>query len=334
MSTAKRSKVKKMLLIGLLVVVVVLVGLGISVGNYFTTWALTQDSTSGTRHVLVKPHRTTAQEEAHLALEKRIADTHKERVSEFERLAGKPESVSIESFDHLKLQGFFWRAKKPSKKSVLIVHGYKGHVKFMETFALYYLKRGYNVLIPWQRAHGTSQGKYITLGVFESKDDEDWVQWLRKQVPGTKVVVHGVSMGGAITLIMAGDHTPGVNCYVEDCTYTSFWDIFGHELKARFGLPVFPTLYLTELVSRVRAGIDFHERSPLDAVKEATAPILFVHGTSDDFIPPQMGRTLYKTAITKHKELLLIKGADHAQSFDTNPARYEKTLDEFLGKYL
>ena len=59
------------------------------------------------------------------------------------------------------------------------VHGYTSHAERESAFpSLFYRSLGYNVLIPYLRAHDISQGKYISFGALESKDlllfyDED-----------------------------------------------------------------------------------------------------------------------------------------------------------------
>ena len=61
---------------------------------------------------------------------------------------------------------------------------------------------GYNVLIPDARAHGQSQGKYIGYGWPEKYDVRKWVN-KDLSIEGRKqqIVIFGVSMGGATTMI-------------------------------------------------------------------------------------------------------------------------------------
>ena len=47
--------------------------------------------------------------------------------------------------------------------------------------------------------------------------------------------------GAATTMMTAGEDTPeNVKVFIEDCGYTSVWDVFSSELQLRFGLPEFP----------------------------------------------------------------------------------------------
>ena len=60
---------------------------------------------------------------------------------------------------------------------------------------------------------------------------------------------------------------------------------FSSELKLRFGLPEFPILYTASATARAKAGYGFKEASALQQVQNCEKPMLFIHGTADDFIP-------------------------------------------------
>ncbi len=49
----------------------------------------------------------------------------------------------------------------------------------------------------------------------------------------------------------------------------------------------------------------------LSLIKNVNKPILFIHGTDDNFVPPSMSEELYKISEAKKKKLLLISGANH-----------------------
>ena len=49
------------------------------------------------------------------------------------------------------------------------------------------------------------------------------------------MVVHGISMGGATTMMVSGEDLPEyVGAFVDDCGYTSAWDQFSHNMKQQF----------------------------------------------------------------------------------------------------
>lgn len=89
----------------------------------------------------------------------------------------------------------------------------------------------------------------------------------------TQMVVHGISMGGATTMMVSGEEQqPFVKCFVEDCGYTSVWDEFSHELKSSFGLPPFPLMYTTSWLCEKKYGWNFKEASSLKQVAKCQLP--------------------------------------------------------------
>jgi pimeloyl-ACP methyl ester carboxylesterase len=62
--------------------------------------------------------------------------------------------------------------------------------------ARFLLRAGYTVLLFDFSAHGESTGEHITIGYLESRDAQAAISFLRKILPGEKIGVIGVSMGG------------------------------------------------------------------------------------------------------------------------------------------
>ena len=139
-------------------------------------------------------------------------------------------------------------------------------------------------------------------------------------------------MGAATVLMASGEALPKqVKGIVADCGYTSAWEEFAHQMRHGFHLPVFPILHLTSCISQLLAKYGFKEASAVEAVKRATVPIVFIHGTRDTYVPTEMVHPLYDACPTE-KELVLVEGAAHALSYMTDPGRYEETLTRFLTK--
>ena len=155
------------------------------------------------------------------------------------------------------------------------------------------------------------------MGWLDRKDVLQWIDWVLAQDSEAEIVLHGVSMGAATTMMTAGEDTPEqVKVFVEDCGYTSVWDIFSSELKLRFGLPEFPILYTASATARAKAGYGFKEASALQQVQNCEKPMLFIHGTADDFIPYEMMGTLYNAKPGTNKATLTAEGAGHGEALD------------------
>ena len=151
-----------------------------------------------------------------------------------------------------------------------------------------------------------SDGQYIGMGWLDKEDLKNWISLITEENPKASIILHGSSMGAATVLMTSGDELPSnVKAIIEDSGYTSVWDIFASEAKARFNLPAFPILNMFEIVANFRAGYDIKQASALEQVKKSKTPILFIHGTEDDFVPEYMCEKLYDAATCEKDKLII-----------------------------
>lgn len=216
-----------------------------------------------------------------------------------------------------------------SRRTAIAIHGWRDNaVEFFYLARLYERELGYNVVMPDLHAHGLSEGDAISMGWLDRKDV---MQWLRIFQTDT-MVVHGVSMGGATTMMTSAEKMPeGVRDirFVDDCGYTSVWDQFAKELREQFGLPAFPLMYSSSLLCRWRYGWSFGEASAIGEVASSPYPMLFIHGDSDKFVPTEMARRLYD-AKPSHKSLWITKGTPHAHSYYDHREEYIRRIRAFV----
>ena len=216
-----------------------------------------------------------------------------------------------------------------STRTALVIHGWRDcAIKFFWLARIYEHELGYNVVMPELHACGESKGEAIQMGW---KDRLDVLHWL-KTFQADTMVVHGVSMGAATTMMLSGEQMPdGIKSlrFVEDCGYTSVWDEFAGQLKEQFSLPAFPLMYSTSLLCRLRYGWSFVEASALEQVKQCHYPMLFIHGNSDTFVPSYMVYPLYE-AKPGAKELWIAEGAEHALSYKEHKAEYIAKVRDFV----
>ncbi|TGY16016.1 alpha/beta hydrolase [Lactobacillus intestinalis] len=228
--------------------------------------------------------------------------------------------------------------KANSNKTAVILHGYMNNKDTMAAYAYLLNKLGYNVLLPDARAHGDSEGKYIGYGWIEKSDVKKWInKVLAKNGSNNKVVLFGVSMGGATAMMTSGEKLPKqVKAVVEDCGYTSVKDEIEHEAQDLYHMPTFPRFPMVEIVSginKAKVGYFFQDGSSVNQLKKNTRPILFIHGAKDTFVPTKMVYQNYK-ATKSPKELWIVPKAQHAKSYQTAPKQYEQHVARFLNKYV
>lgn len=318
----KKKRIGK-IIAGVLLALLVLLTVA---GNYLVSFAIGRKDGA---NMSVAPASTTSQE----SRDEVSANTKVIREQRDKWLADtEQEVVEITSQDGFTLQGDLFAGEEGGHRWLLAVHGYTGQRSDMYNIASYYGLRGYHVLAPDMRSHGHSEGRYIGMGWLDRKDLLLWIDYIISRDAEAQIILHGVSMGGAAVMMTSGEELPPqVKGIVEDCGYTSVWDIFSDELSYLFHLPDFPVLYAASLFSKLRAGYSFGEASALRQVAKSKVPILFIHGSEDNFVHTEMVYKLYD-ACNAPKDLLVVEGAGHGQSYAKDPKLYFDTVFAFLDK--
>ena len=218
--------------------------------------------------------------------------------------------------------------RKGGNKTALVVHGWRNcSIDFLWLARIYERDFNFNVVIPDLHAHGLSEGDMIQMGWLDRKDVLHWMSVFQTDT----MVVHGVSMGAATTMMASAEKMPdGIKDihFIEDCGYTSVWDEFSLELKKQFSLPEFPLMYVGNLLCKLLYGWSFVEASPLHQVAKTPYPMLFIHGSADTFVPTEMVYRLYNAKPSK-KSLWVAEGAEHAKSYQQHKKEYIRRLKAF-----
>ena len=312
------NKKKKIILTISILLLVVILGVGGLVGNYFYNLAL-NPFTSKDMIFGDDDDDTSLEVEADvnwLIKDSNYIDTY------------------ITSSDNLKLHAYEVKNENKTDKWAIVVHGYTSEGKLLSSKAKHLYNMGYNVLVPDLRSHGTSEGNYIGMGWHDRLDIIDWINYIVKNNPKSEIALHGTSMGSATVLMVSGEKLPSnVKAIVADCGYTSVYDEFSYQLKQLFNLPAFPIMNFSDVVTHIRAGYCLNDASAINQVKKSTTPILYIHGDKDDFVPYYMMDDLYN-ATNSEKEKLTIEGGEHANSDLVNPKLYWSTVNSFLEKYI
>ena len=197
-------------------------------------------------------------------------------------------------------------------------------------------KLGYNLLMPDQRAHGRSDSYTITMGAQERYDARAWAYWASVRSSGkVPIFLMGVSMGAATVLLASGLDLPdSVHGIIADCGYSSIRDICRTCLpKYLPHVPVGPGYAVGKAGAKIFGRFDPDTVDCRKAVAQSKVPILFIHGSADDFVPCSMSRENYD-ACASEKELLVIPGATHAMSYYYDTPAYTKAVTDFLKKHI
>ena len=238
--------------------------------------------------------------------------------------------VKITSFDGLPLYGKYYEYSKDAPIE-LMFHGYRGTGErdlcggVQRCFEL-----GRSCLIVDQRAAGKSGGRVITFGINESRDCLKWVDYIIENInPDAKIIITGISMGAATVAIAAGEKLPpNVISALADCGYTSPKAIIEKVIK---DLKMPPKLMypFVKLGARIFGGFDLEKYSPIKAMKNCKIPIIFIHGTTDDFVPFEMSVANFNACSHKVKKLVSVENAGHGLAYLMDTEGYFKAIREF-----
>ena len=248
-------------------------------------------------------------------------------------LAG--EDLWMTSFDGLRLHAKLVGHEAAGTAGVVILsHGYRGSVyRDFCGIAEELLEKGYDLLFADHRTQGKSEGKYICFGQSEAKDIAAWSKFIEgKYSPEVPFFLYGVSMGATAVMLAAGEKISNrVKAIVADCGFTSAEEIVKHMIKQVLHLPAFPLYNLVNREFRRKTGCDF-SRSTVPVLAEIALPILFIHGKADGFVYPWMSEKNYEAAAAGpgDKRLLMIEGANHAQSYLKAKETVSPAIFDFL----
>lgn len=233
------------------------------------------------------------------------------------------------------LKAKYIAAELMTTDTVIIAHGYKGNGETMANYAKMFHEMGYNVLLPDDRGHGHSGGKYISFGWLDRLDYLNWInQVIDKNGADSRIILFGVSMGGSTVEMLSGEELPSqVRCLIADCGYSNIEDELSYLLKRTFHLPKYPFVPTVSLINHRRQGFGLKDASAVDQLQKNHLPIFFIHGEKDVYVPVDMINDNYQ-ATKGPKEKWIVPTASHAESFWVNPAEYQQRVTSFIDQYL
>ena len=253
-----------------------------------------------------------------------------------ENLINTPhETVSITARDGVKLVGHFVGCTEP-KRAIIAMHGWRSSwAKDFGMISDFLHENACAVLYAEQRGQNESGGSYMGFGLTERFDCLDWINWLNGGGYGTfPLYLCGVSMGAATVLMASGFTLPeNVHGIIADCGYTSPYAIWKHiaenNLHLRYDKWMRDTI---DEMCRERINFSSDDFSCTKALESCRVPVLFIHGTDDNFVPIEMTYENYKYCDAP-KRLLVVPGAGHGMSYAVDKARYEQTVLQFWQDY-
>jgi predicted MFS family arabinose efflux permease/pimeloyl-ACP methyl ester carboxylesterase len=242
------------------------------------------------------------------------------------------EDVSFTSSDGIKLSGWYLPARG-HQLTVVMTHGlFRSRYETLDRGVRLW-QQGYGVLLYDLRRHGKSTGEFSSIGYFERRDVEAALKFVEGREPQNRIVLFGVSMGAAATLLAAAESQGDARLagVVSESSFLSFADTARHHIKTFTPIPTFPFAALLIKFTAWRLGFSPANFDVLAAVRQIRQPILFIGSGNDRRMPNEtVLEPLYAAAQNPLKLKLVVAGATHGRAFDAAPDEYMDALAEFL----
>ena len=240
------------------------------------------------------------------------------------------EIIEIISKDNKRLTAIYY--PNNSNKTVICVHGYTSHAEREWAFpGLFYLSSGYNVLIPYQRAHGLSEGEYISFGALEHIDVIDWANKINQINPNGKILIHGLSMGGGIVLDLSNKEIDNVKCLIADAPSVSIESFFKNVSKEVFKKHYDKIANYAIKRFNKEFKCDVKDFESVNIVSNSKYPILLSAGSNEHL--EELFETI-KTANPMPTNIIILPGCNHGNGMYKQTKLYQDKIKEFIDKYL
>ena len=223
------------------------------------------------------------------------------------------EDVFFPASDGVALHG--WYVPADSDLTLLWFHGNAGNIaNRLEHLALTHRLLGVNVFIFDYRGYGLSEGSISEAGTYlDAAAAVDYLVEQRNVDTAGQLVLYGHSLGGSVAVEMAGRYpTRGL---IVESTFTSIRGMAKN---------IYPYLPSGVITSFLRTRYD-----SLSKIASARAPVMVVHGDSDETVPMADGRRLYEAA-THPKRFHTVVGVGHNDVYAVGGEPYFEAIRRFI----
>jgi fermentation-respiration switch protein FrsA (DUF1100 family) len=216
------------------------------------------------------------------------------------KLPIKPQEVSINSTENIKLVGWFFKhidsdSKKPQKPKakILFFHGNAQNISTHFNFLYFLLQYQIDYLIFDYRGYGLSEGEPTPKGTIE--DGVAAINWILNQDPEVPLIVFAQSLGGVIATKSiiefqktqnADQLKKSLKLIVIDSSFSNYRVVAADTLSKH---------WLTWLFQPIAWLIVDNSQTPESELNQLSpTPILLLHGTSDKVVSFSMGKRYFE----------------------------------------
>jgi fermentation-respiration switch protein FrsA (DUF1100 family) len=200
------------------------------------------------------------------------------------------DELEVATEDGERLHGWWIAGRETSRGHLLFCHGNGGNIGDRVLNVGLLAAAGFDVLLFDYRGYGRSTGSPDEPGTYRDAHAALAALVARPGVDRERVIYFGESLGGAVALALAVERPP--RGLILQSTFTSIRDV------ARARYPFIPTMLIPDAYPSLRL------------ISDLRAPLLVLHGGSDDVVPLAHGQALFKAA-SEPKRIRVFAGLGH-----------------------
>ena len=205
-------------------------------------------------------------------------------------------------------------AEYPGDRYLLYLHGSALNIAANIAHARRFQRLGFSVFLVSYRGYGKSDGTFPSEATVYSDARAAWrFLTAQKHIDPASIFIYGHSLGGAVAIELASNY-PDAGGLIIEAAFTSIADMAREIPKYRF----FPL------------DLIVHQRfESIKKVGRLQVPVLYLHGTDDRLVPPEMSRELFRNTASA-KQLIFITGGGHNNSAVVGGDKYLQAVKKFI----
>lgn len=237
------------------------------------------------------------------------------------------ETHEIASANGAKLEAWFISGTNEKALAVLF-HGYAASKSALLSAALGFRDLGYATLLVDFYGSGGSSGSGTSIGVREADDVAAAAAYGRRKWPDRRLVLYGISMGGAAVLRALAAHGVKPDAVIVEATFDRLLNAGKNRFRA-MGLPGSPFAEMLLLWGSVQHGFNFFSHNPIDYARSVNCPVLVLHGEKDERTTVEQARGI---ALAMGVKARFIAYADvpHIPIVDARGGDWKRDVQIFL----
>ncbi len=218
-----------------------------------------------------------------------------------------------------------------SESYMILCHPYGATPYSIGEYAKHFYDLGFNILIPELTTTKGNEEKSVLLATADIDNILFWIDYIIEKNENSKIILFGVSTGGATVVETAGEKLPvNVKCVISDSCYSTLWDLFESYLDVAYEKSPFPVINIASLYCSIKYDVALKNTGPFSVAKQIEKPVLFMHGENDVIVPINDNNDLYMECEVKGRKQEVINEAEHSELLEKESEKYWIYIDKFI----